>query len=408
VRAGLVVLAVLLVPSAAAHALLAQSDPAAGARVERSPAAVHLAFTETVEPAGTHAEVLDANGTEWSAGQSFPARDRLDVALPPLANGTYAVHWTSLSVDGHTARSSFSFGVGPVAPSGAGAGDLLLHRHDAVDQVFLLLGLTASLGMAAFAGLVLPREAPAMERRGVLAVASLMAAAAFFGAMLVLGDGVEGSRLGLRFVTRTRAGLLWTLRAAALAVAVPLLWRHGRRAEAPPLPAAPLALLVGCALATSRTSHAAALASAPLANVALDALHLLAASLWFGGLLALGVWMPGHSAEEAGRLVRRFTPLAAGAVVVLVAAGVLRSVAQLHRLDALWTTSYGTILLVKVGLAAVVVGLGAAQRFRVGPGLVSGRVAKSTFQRLLGLEVVLLVAVLVATGLLTSAPPPAP
>lgn len=398
-------LACLAVPSAAAHALLASSDPASGAAVAQPPAVVRLVFTEAVEPAGTSAHVVDGNGTAMDTGQSFPARDRLDVAVRSLANGTYTVQWTSLSVDGHAARGSFSFSVGAGAPTEGGK--LLLRQHGAASQFFLLVGLTASLGMVAFAGLVLPPGTAWPDRRLVLATAALMATVAFFGAMLVLGDGVDGSGLGTAFLTRTRAGLLWTLRAAALAVAVPLLWRHGRKAAAAPLAALPLALLVGCVLATSATSHAAALPSNAPVNEALDALHLLAASLWAGGVLGLLVWLPGQPVEAVARAVGRFSPLAVGSVAVLLAAGTARGLVQLHRLEALWTTRYGGLLLAKVALAIILVGLGAVQRYRIHPRLRAGG-GVQTFQRTLAFEALLMAAVLAFTGLLTSASPPAP
>ncbi len=39
--------------------------------------------------------------------------DRLTVALPPLAPGTYRVRWQVLSTDGHIVDGDFSFRVAP-------------------------------------------------------------------------------------------------------------------------------------------------------------------------------------------------------------------------------------------------------------------------------------------------------
>ncbi|MEU9140175.1 copper resistance protein CopC [Streptomyces sp. NPDC048404] len=90
-----------------------------------------------------------------------------------------------------------------------------------------------------------------------------------------------------------------------------------------------------------------------------DVLHLLAVAVWLGGLSALVVALfraPASAPVEA-TAVRRFSRLAFGAVLVLVATGIYQSWRQLGSWSALTDTSYGQLLLVKVGLVAVLVGI---------------------------------------------------
>ncbi|MFE2537205.1 copper resistance CopC/CopD family protein [Streptomyces sp. NPDC059371] len=90
-----------------------------------------------------------------------------------------------------------------------------------------------------------------------------------------------------------------------------------------------------------------------------DVLHLLAVAAWLGGLATLVVALfraPAQAPVEAAA-VRRFSRLAFGAVVVLVATGIYQSWRQLGSWSALTDTSYGQLLLVKVGLVAVLVGI---------------------------------------------------
>ncbi|MEU8780648.1 copper resistance protein CopC [Streptomyces sp. NPDC048637] len=87
-----------------------------------------------------------------------------------------------------------------------------------------------------------------------------------------------------------------------------------------------------------------------------DVLHLLAVAAWLGGLAALVVslyWGP--PVERSA--VRRFSRLAFGSVLVLVATGLYQSWRQVGTWSALADTTYGRLLLVKVALVVVLVGI---------------------------------------------------
>ncbi|SEE69429.1 copper transport protein [Streptomyces sp. 2112.3] len=87
-----------------------------------------------------------------------------------------------------------------------------------------------------------------------------------------------------------------------------------------------------------------------------DVLHLLAVAAWLGGLAALVVslyWGP----PVERRAVRRFSRIAFGSVLVLVATGVYQSWRQVGSWRALTDTTYGWLLLLKVGLVVVLVGI---------------------------------------------------
>jgi methionine-rich copper-binding protein CopC len=120
-RAALAALAVVLgmscaVPSAAAHALLRSSEPAAGAALSTAPAAVTLHFTEQPDAGLSVVRVLDSDGRAVAATpvRPVPGDGRaVTTGLPSLPRGVYTVDWrTTSAVDGHTTVGSFSFGVG--------------------------------------------------------------------------------------------------------------------------------------------------------------------------------------------------------------------------------------------------------------------------------------------------------
>ncbi|MCW7986121.1 membrane protein [Streptomyces platensis subsp. clarensis] len=94
----------------------------------------------------------------------------------------------------------------------------------------------------------------------------------------------------------------------------------------------------------------------PTVAMPVDVLHLLAVAVWLGGLAALVVslyWGP--PVERTA--VRRFSRLAFGSVVVLVATGLYQSWRQVGTWQALTDTTYGRLLLVKVALVVVLVGI---------------------------------------------------
>src|SRR5439155_21013146 len=102
-------------------------------------------------------------------------------------------------------------------------------------------------------------------------------------------------------------------------------------------------------------------ASHPVAlGVAVDAVHLAAAALWAGGILALVTLRPpgGWRGEESRILLERFSQVAIPAFLVSVAFGVVQGLQEVSgALSRLWTTSYGVVLLLKVAAIAMMVPL---------------------------------------------------
>ncbi|AWK10056.1 hypothetical protein DDQ41_15430 [Streptomyces spongiicola] len=87
-----------------------------------------------------------------------------------------------------------------------------------------------------------------------------------------------------------------------------------------------------------------------------DVLHLLAVAAWLGGLTALLVAL--HRTPSIERAaVRRFSRVAFWSVAVLAATGLYQSWRQVGSWSALTGTSYGRLLLTKIGLVIVLVGI---------------------------------------------------
>ncbi len=102
--------ALVAAPYAAAHAVLKESSPAANSTVA-SPKEISLLFNEKVEPAFSSAKLVDAVGKEVATGKGQVENDRLKLAVPDLAPGTYSVQWVGVGPDGHRRKGQFQFTV---------------------------------------------------------------------------------------------------------------------------------------------------------------------------------------------------------------------------------------------------------------------------------------------------------
>ena len=154
-------------------------------------------------------------------------------------------------------------------------------------------------------------------------------------------------------------------------------------------------LMVGVALVPPLLAgHAATAGSHRTAQAALI-VHVAAAVLWVGGVAALALLPAGRDLSTAAR---RFSPLALGCVLLVVASGVVGGVLRLDVPAQLVTTGYGVLLLLKSVLLVALVVAGAAHRRRTLPALAAG--APGALRRLAGVEMVLMAAVLgLATAL---------
>jgi putative copper export protein len=146
---------------------------------------------------------------------------------------------------------------------------------------------------------------------------------------------------------------------------------------------------------TSVNVHRAALATLLL-------LHLLIVAFWFGALVPLYLASLRETPARASDLVERFTAVATWLVPLILLAGVAMAALLLPNLAALGQP-YGRLLIAKVVGFALLMGLAAANRWRLGPALAERRTgSERRFRRSLAAEFVLIAAILTITAIMTS------
>jgi putative copper export protein len=206
------------------------------------------------------------------------------------------------------------------------------------------------------------------------------------------------------FAEKTRFGIAFlamTLGFAVVASLLLLAWVTDRLELRWPA----LVLSVALASGLSLSSHQATETNeAPLASLA-DWLHLVAASIWVGGLVTLALLVWPLAPELRRRAFLGFSRLAVVLVGLMVVGGAYLAIARFPSASDVWTTTYGHVLLVKSGIVALALAWGAMHHFVVRPRLEAGE-DPDVQPSLLGEMTVAFAVLLVAAALTNAAPPP--
>ncbi|HEX5414075.1 MAG TPA: copper resistance protein CopC [Chloroflexota bacterium] len=445
------VLVLLAIGSALAHANLVNSNPASGASLAKPPAQVQLWFSEPLEPSFSQAVIYDTNRQRVDAGDSRVAPNdptSLIVGLKPnLPNGTYVVAWkTQSKVDGHVVYGTVPFGVGVASQASAAASLQPANGFSSgspAEMIVRWLALVSSTALAgafafwllqrAFLTQLTSREAIRRIRKGQFRIAGIALGLVWVSnlglltiQLLVTGGAPTQVLLGTQYgeLTLTRLVLCVLLTGVLGLRALPR--KNLARIDQ-------LGLAVGAALLAtiSLTSHSAAGGNLTPVGVlpvglGVDWLHLVAVAIWFGGLLQLAVVAPvvlraGEPeirARVLGGLIPRFSLVAGASLAALGVTGLGEALLHVGTLDNLIDTGYGQALLVKIVFITPLLALAAINHFFVRPALARAGQARggAVLARGLGvaellrwtvrLEVLFVVAVIAAVGVMTSLSPP--
>ncbi|MET9126088.1 copper resistance protein CopC [Streptomyces sp. NPDC004528] len=356
------------VGGASAHAALTGADPQDGSVLKTAPRQVTLTFTESIGLLDDSFRVLDPGNRRVRTGEPGHADGRSDTArvtLPEgLGTGTFTVAWRVVSADSHPVSGAFTFSIGkpsasvapiPVDPAGNTVSTTLYNiaRYVAYGGLALLIGTASFVLVCGFPGPV---------RRLLLAGWSTLFVSTF-ALLLLRGPYERGTGLAdavdpgvLNDTLAGRPGLVLLARLVLLAAVAFYPVRADRRER--PLLALGALLTVSLAVTWAAAEHASAGIQVPVA-MASSVLHLLSMAVWLGGLGALLTALYRSAEPLPAAVVNRFSRLALGSVAVLVVTGVYQSWRGLGSWDALTSTSYGRLLVVKL-LAVLCLLAGAA------------------------------------------------
>ncbi|MER6535588.1 copper resistance protein CopC [Streptomyces sp900105755] len=372
---------------ASAHAALTGSDPSQGVVVTKAPDQVSLTFSENVSLNNNSIRVLDPQGK------------RVDLAKPDnlsgttygvqlksgLGKGTYTVAWQVVSADSHPVAGAFTFSVGAPSKTVASVGDQeagggVVGWLYGFGRYMSYAGYIVLVGGAAFVLGCWQRGSGVRAMQRLVVGGWLTLTAATLWLLLLrgsyttsgsVGDIFDLNLLGQVLQTKPGAALvsrLLLLAAAALFIAV-LFGAYDKREDEEKrdltfgLAVGGTVVAAGLAASWAMAEHAST-GLQPGIAMPVDVIHLLAVAAWLGGLTALLVALyraPADTPVESAA-VQRFSRVAFGSVLALVATGVYQSWRQLGSWSAFTDTAYGELLLVKIGLVALLVGIASISR----------------------------------------------
>jgi copper transport protein len=402
-RAALLVLLVLAValigaPAALAHARLEGTVPETGSTVTKQPSEVIFKFDQPVGGTDGAVRVYDSEGDEVDDGDVEHPGGRgpwLGVGLEPdLPDGTYTATYRVISADTHIVYGGLVFNLGHASANGGVSVAGLIGKDQSGEVTKLGFGVVRFLDYLTIAlmvgGLIfLAFAAPpsvALRRRAIPLLAFAVALGIVVSLLGILLQGASAAGVSLWSSLKwsivedtldSRFGTVWLLRAidwAALGVVLLAYLKvpRARRWLAP-------LLALGCAylVATPAFAGHASVESPVAVMFPADVIHVLASSVWVGGVAFLLLALPAATRElEAPDWTRllfatlaRFSPIALASVIAVAATGLVQAYIDVRRVADLWETTYGLLVLAKMVLLVVLVGFGWVNRDRIIPRL---------------------------------------
>ncbi|EJR60874.1 hypothetical protein IIO_03208 [Bacillus cereus VD115] len=364
------VLIILIPKSASAHAYVVKSNPAENETLKKAPTVVKIEFDEDIQV--SHFNTLFVRDT---SGKRVDLKDAhidkrnkklLEAGLKEnLKDGLYSIQWKAISADGHPIQGVIPFQIGLAE---AGADDVRVEEMGYIPQIDMIM------------------------ERGVLYTSfSLFLGVLFFNLIIYKGNAIEvhsrskriiwisliGIFISLLFNLPLQAkinadvswleafdslllketlqlsvfGYVWITQMALISLLIIVTYFAVKREKLSSFKvwSIPIILFIGLLVMKAFNSHAFGLKFKDIA-VVMDFLHLFAASLWVGGLSSIILLLRKEDDKWTTYwdAIKRFSPWATGAVIVIVLTGLFNSTFFIPTIHSLFDTKYGLALLAKI------------------------------------------------------------
>jgi copper transport protein len=392
---------------------------------------IRLVFSEQVVPELSQIALVTAGG---DSTQLKVANDPHDVhvllgAVAQPLSGPIKVVWRVLSADGHPVGGSFTFTVTAAPPNGAstassttptagtagpgitsvastkpGAATQNPTPEDKPVPIFASLFRGTGLG-AMMAGIGLLFFGVTAGERRVLIPGAVVTGFVAVGALLLVAHGIAWlehisptGHVSGAFFSSVLGSTLGRVELIRVALAVLTLWaialaRHRKIA---------LALGIACVAISGAVGHPAAIH--PYVAIPSKSIHLLAGSMWIGGLLWLA-WL--FRADEAAFRAEagRVSSAALIAVILILLSGLLQTVLFLNTPSDLFRYDYGKLVFNKMVGLVILIGFGVYNRYKLMPRIEAAESPRK-MTRSVKLELAIITVVLLLSGFVAYEPTP--
>ena len=404
------ILMLIGVQQAAAHAMLMGTEPNQGAVIDHNLKQIVLNFMEPVSV--LKLSLISPTSTVEGPLNAKTVGNDLQVDIPPdLDRGTYLLSWRVIGRDPHPASGILNFSMyetseTPSVPAHDSNG---LEGFIWIVQLLLNFGLFVGIGGVLFRfclaeGIPLPKAAGFVIRfaAGLSAVTAIMLAVlSALEALEVSWEGLASGPALLRGVLLTKNLEKATMVSGAVFFALAAGKIGGLRAGR--LLAVAAVFLASGAIAID--VHTSANVSMVFSRAVLF-VHALSLMFWVGALVPLGALLLSSGSKEP---LRRFSAAIPAFLVLLLLSGATLAGVHVQSVAALLTTDFGLVLLVKLLFFLLLLSIAAYNRFFLTSRIFNQESRASRFlASFVGLEILLVLAILGIAGVWRYAPPTIP
>lgn len=436
-----------------AHAYPVQMTPSQDERFESPPEQIKMTFSEPINLNFSEILVETKAGVVIEAEQTIENNETLILTVPKLDAGTYLVHWKVLALDSHITEGSYTFIVEaepvledpaiehekeePTLPveriepadephshhSDSETEEAVVevsqtpHHHLTLLTNIQTLTIILVAGMYFFIHFIIGTKTPNLLRKPFTKKTELRIYV--YGAIILFGTGVTQlyihsllltsnpvwSDIGI-LSTSTLSGAVLLIQPLLLLLLMILVSYHKQKWTA-------ILVLAALILTLSLTGHALT-----AYMVISHFVHVTLTIVWVGGLLGFVIYsfFLQNSIKKIRFIHQRlllFSQIAFVSVGLLMVTGLVMSLTFLTSWESLFHSLYGQLLIGKISLFFVILAIASFHRFVWLPSLNQTETAikngKSSLRKLilwLRIELVLLLAVVLVAGILSTTSPP--
>ncbi len=386
----LLMISFISIPFASAHPYTEETIPSLGSNAPVGTSEVIVYFSEAIDINFSEIKVFDTNGNQIDNKDTayYEGELSLIVTTPPLEDGVYTVSTKVLSkVDGHLVPRAFLFAVGDVVidPSLLGIEQLseLIFFPEAGARFPGLVGQTIVLG-AVIASLIIwgtqnkqsikeeLEKIQSIHHGKFMSVTGIGLVLIFISDILMIA--VQTIRLEASPIDaiQTDFGNIWLIRMIVTIILLGIWFGiDKKKALSKKSQIAMLAVSLVLISTTSLIGHGAA--SGQTAPLVLDYIHNLVAATWIGGIFYfVFTLLPTFSQlKESNRekmslvLIPRFSIAFIIAVGIVIITGPTLMWFLESDVGMITESVYGQLIILKIAIAAVMVGLGGFFQFKV-------------------------------------------
>ncbi|QWU44705.1 copper resistance CopC/CopD family protein [Bacillus sp. NP247] len=362
---------IIFIPkSTSAHAYVVKSNPTENETLKKAPSIVKIEFDEDIQVSSFNTLfVRDTSGQRVDLKDAHidtKNKKLLEAGLKEnLKNGLYSIQWKAISADGHPIQGVIPFRIGLAE---AGTDDIKVEEMGYVPQIDMIMergilytSFSLFIGVLLFNLILYKGSASQVQSRSKKIIwislfgifisllfnlplqAKINADVSWLEAFdpLLLKETLQLSVFG--YVWITQMALISTL------MIVTYFAVKSERLSSFKVWSIPIVLFIGLLVMKAFNSHAYGLKFKEIA-VVMDFLHLFAASLWMGGLSSIVLLL--RKEDDKWTMywdaIKRFSPWATGAVIVILLTGLFNSTFFIPTIHSLFDTKYGLALLAKI------------------------------------------------------------